>query len=81
MTLLAGVGGNGRLVLLLLLLLVVVVGMAGSCRSTGGGLLMDRGGEIREEEGREMDDAVDGTCCRLALCALFSRIHQYLHKP
>lgn len=79
MTLLAGVGGNGRLVLLLLLLLVVVVGMAGSCRSTGGGLLMDRGGEIREEEGREMDDAVDGTCCRLALCALFSWIHQYLH--
>lgn len=77
MTLLAGVSGNGRFVLWLLL--VVVVGMAGSCRSTGGGLLMDRGGEIREEEGREIDDAVNGPCCRLALCALFSWIHQYFY--
>lgn len=76
----AGVGGNGRLVLLLVVVLVVVVvgGVAGNRRSTEDGLLMDRGGEMREDEGRGSVDADDELCCLLALCALFTLISSIL---
>lgn len=77
----AGVGGNGRLVLLLVAVVVVVVvgGVAGNRRSTEDGLLMDRGGEMREEdEGRETVDADDELCCLLALCALVTLISSIL---